>query len=348
MSIDGEREKDGMAVGRGARGAAWTTVLGLLVTLAGCEVDPDRIPPDGLEILGRGIIGGTAVSDEDWPAVGAYVMSNGLCTATLVTEDIVLTAGHCVPAEHGLGSNMYFYNGNDIWSWNYSHVYEIAEYQRHPSFNSGTLYHDLALLFLAEPVTDFDPIPVNTATMDQSWVGDWFHYVGYGNRYRYDGNTSGVKYETEIQLYQLYGTWQYIHYTAGTNTCAGDSGGPSLVSIDGHWYVAGVNSAVGANSGDMCSGTGAVGFEARVDTERSFLEDYFDPYETPYGDDDDDDTAGDDDMTPAESLPPPQVDEETYDVPEGCSCTAARATSPPGLVWIVSGLILAALVRRRR
>jgi len=83
-----------------------------------------------------------------------------------------------------------------------------------------------------------------------------------------------------------------VHYTEGTNTCSGDSGGPSLVELGGTWYVAGINSFVQAieNGQDACHG---IGVEMRVDADLGFFDDYFDPY----ADDDDagDDDAGDDD-----------------------------------------------------
>ena len=42
-----------------------------------------------------GIVGGT--DTEAWPAVGVYMIDggdSGLCTATLVRPDVLLTAGH--------------------------------------------------------------------------------------------------------------------------------------------------------------------------------------------------------------------------------------------------------------
>ncbi|MBT3305960.1 MAG: hypothetical protein HN377_05690, partial [Alphaproteobacteria bacterium] len=103
--------------------------------------------------------------------------------------------------------------------------------------------------------------------------------------------------ETDIQVYEYY-NYEYVHYTVGTNTCSGDSGGPGLVDLDGDWYVAGVNSSVFSQSGDPCTNGG--GNEMRVDAELSFLDDYFDPYEPP---------PPDDPPPPDEPLPPPPVEE---------------------------------------
>jgi len=230
------------------------------------------------------IIGGTTTTD--WPAVGLYYSWNYgvMCTATLVNESVVLTAAHCIDYS---GYGDVFFVGYDFNHINNSNSYTLTDCI--PAQN-GT---DIAVCLLAQPLTTVDIIPVNTTPMDNSWVGDWLHYVGFGSNTYYGGPGSGLKRETSIQLYEIY-SYEYVHYTQGTNICSGDSGGPSLVDINGHWHVAGVNSAVSSNSGDACSGWG---YEVRVDQALDFLGDYFDPYQHPIGDDDDDDDShpGDDD-----------------------------------------------------
>ena len=329
----------------------------LSVTAFGCTPQ-GPIDPAALEMLGRGIVGGSNTSD--WPAVGMYLIDGGyggLCTATLVAEDVLLTACHCVD---GAGSQDAWSNASNMNDISWGNTWNIDEAIEHPSCNMNASHpHDMAVLILEDPITDFDFIPVNTTSFSNSWVGDWFHYVGYGNNTTYSGSGAGVKRETDIQLNQ-YETYEYIHYTYGTNTCAGDSGGPSLVDIGGDWYVAGVNSAVGPveQGQDYCEG---YGYEMRVDTEINFLDDYFDPGEMPAGDDDDDDNTDDDDDTDdddntdddddtyvptAEDLPTPFIADD-YDQAEGCVCSSSRASEMPGAAL---GLLVlgAAFIARRR
>lgn len=308
------------------------------------------------------IIGGTTTTD--WPAVGLYYSWNYgvMCTATLVNESVVLTAAHCIDYS---GYGDVFFVGYNFDHMNNGNSYTLTDCI---AAQNGT---DIAVCLLAQPLTTVDIIPVNTTPMDNSWVGDWLHYVGFGSNTYYGGPGSGVKRETSIQVNEI-SSYEYIHYTPGTNICSGDSGGPSLVDIDGHWHVAGVNSAVSSNSGDACSGWG---YEVRVDRALDFLGDFFDPYQHPIGDDDDDSHPGDDDTEwsdddtsdvwgdddtsdpggghhdddpPVDELPAPRVKGD-YGEPRACAVGVdARACARPLLLLFLLSVIAVAWWRARR
>ena len=332
------------------RASRLALLLFLVSLINGCMyeefLDPADLPEE-IQMLGQGIVGGTNTSQ--WPAVGAYLIDQGyggMCTATLVTNEWLLTAAHCVD-QSGMD---YFYIGDNVNTGGGSDFHRIAEVFPHPSYNPNSYHpHDIAVMRLQSPINDVTPIPINTESMN-SWSGTWLHYVGFGSNSSYSGPGAGEKRETDIQIYEVY-SYEYMHYTPNTNTCSGDSGGPGLVDLDGRWYVAGVNSSVGAtqNGGDPCSG---YGFEMRPDAELNFIDDYFDPYEVPTDDDDDDDDDNgddDDDLPVISELPEPFV-EDDYGQPEGCACTGARANhtghvATAGTVLIVA---FAGLIARRR
>jgi len=281
------------------------------------------------------IVGGTPT--EEWPAVGLYLMdggAHGLCTGTLVQPGFVLTAAHCAV---GAGPDDLFMIGHDAWAQFGNQYHTVASAHIHPDYTGDSWnFHDIAVLRLDEPVEDVDWIPVNTTRFDHTWEDRWFHYVGFGSDSYYGGPGSGIKRETDLQLTEYY-LEIFMTWTQGTNTCTGDSGGPALVDLDGHWYVAGVNSTVWATSegADSCAG-GAT--DIRVDHELDFLEEFFDPYETPYpdpepeGDDDD----GDDD-----------AEEEPEEEGDGCECRVGEGSSAGA---ISSTLLLAIVlgIRSRR
>jgi len=316
--------------------ASLAPLLALLLT-AGCQAPGPVLDPTSR--AGQGIIGGTET--DGWPAVGMYAINGGyggICTATLVRPDVLLTAGHCAD---DAGELEFWSNAMQPWGDGDAVWIQAAEVVMHPQYEVGESYyaHDMALLLLDEPITDYDYIPVNTTNVDYTWQDKWLHFVGYGSDTYYGGPGSGTKREVDVQVYDYYPETIFT-YTNGKNTCTGDSGGPALVELDGNWYVAGVVSwgyAIG-ESNDSCHGVGA---QMRVDYELDFLTEYFDPYETPYleGDDDtagDDDTVGDDDTT---------VEEEG-----GCECALAMDLSRPGLVAtaLLFTIAIARLLRGRR
>ncbi len=327
----------------GTAAAAWVALGG------GClPGEPLDLPDDLLE-LHQGIVGGQETTE--WLAVGAYLIdggNGGLCTATLVAPDVALTASHCV---EGSGQQDRFYIGHDIYSATSEDTIWISDAIAHPSYNLSSQHpHDIAVLLLNHEAEGVPWIPVNTTTMDSSWEDRLLRYVGFGSDTYYGGPGAGTKRETDIRLYEVY-SLEFVHYMQGTNTCSGDSGGPAFVELDGEWYHAGViSSGFAVNGGqDSCSGGG---IEMRVDAEMSFLDDYLDPSATPYDDDDtaddDDDTADDDTPPPLAQLPAPRVDEDSYDIPEGCTCTNGRATPTSPILGLLLTTGAALLVRRRR
>jgi Trypsin len=300
---------------------------------SGCLSDESWQPPGELMVGSAGIIGGTET--QEWEPIGAYYqLDNGvMCTTTLVAEDVVLLAAHCVEMA---SSNQVFFVGYNVDMLDGSNSYDITECFMSPSG------YDTAVCLLAEPLTTVETLPINLTPFDETWDDQWFHYVGFGVNTGYGGAGAGLKRETDIQMNQ-WDAWEYSHFTEGTNTCSGDSGGPSLVELDGHYYVAGVNSSVGSETGDPCSG---FGIEMRVDAEIDFLDDYFDPLEYQPDGDDDDDELDDDDQVPGPTLdggnPFAYSSGEPGDWSSLCSASASRGTP-----WSVALLALLLLARIR-
>ncbi len=312
----------------------WTTVLWLL----GAHLCSGCVPPqtDDLGSSQEAIVGGTETAE--WPAIGAYLIdggNSGICTATLVAPDVLLTAAHCAD---GAGELDTWTNAPNAWASSSDEWVAVREAVLHPLYEVGESWyaHDLAVLLLDEPVTDIEYIPVNTLDFDHTWTGRSLHYVGYGSDTTYQGPGAGIKRETDIPILDYYQEFFY-GFAEGTNTCSGDSGGPALVELDGHLYVAGVLSWGWSwnESQDHCKYGGNASM--RTDHELDFLAEFFDPYETPYPEGDDDTTEED-----------PGDGEDLEDDEGGCECRSDPRSPLAGSPAIALLIVFVTVVVHRR
>lgn len=223
----------------------------------------------------QGILGGTSPEAGQFPTVVGVVISGGargVCTGTMIGEDLILTAAHCVSAGTlGLSSQaqvaaettIYFdaiILGNGATS-------AVAEAIPHSSFRQPG-DPDIGLLRLAQPKTDRDPSPINL-NASVSPPGTDVTMVGYGEDD--SGQAGRIQYLEHKTTSSCTAngfsdtTFMCFNQQDGTGKCSGDSGGPS--------FLAGTDTIVGITSfGDQnCQFFGA---DMRTDSPeaRAFLE----------------------------------------------------------------------------
>lgn len=224
------------------------------------------------------IVNGDTTSD--WPAVGTLIGCWGscfsYCSATLVDERWLITAAHCIEALEDYersGYTMWFGVGPRLGSLTDS--VQTGEAYMHPQYSSWSLDHDIGLVYLAEPMTSVEPMPINEENVDNSWSGRELTYVGYGVTSDNAGD-GGVKRYAEMPVSQFDSSFVYtLDVGEGQNICYGDSGGAALEPVeDGAYELVATNSHVFGYlySNYMCEGGGSGA--ARVDAHLDWIDQF--------------------------------------------------------------------------
>jgi len=238
-------------------------VAATALAMGGCVLPPS-------EAVDRGIIDGTLTHDH--PAVAALLVDEGagLCTVTLVDVDAVLTAGHCAALGTPGHDDLVLF-GESLWGT--GETFRVVDKAVHPEYDPDGPAHDLALLFL-DGLPSTEPLPLNALEMDSTWEGETVRLVGFGTDDSYYGDTAGWKRMAEGEIHDVYGDKMY-HRSDEHGICAGDSGGPALMKLDGEWTLLGAASYVFPLSGgqDPCGGQGV---HMRVDAHLDWLGEHID------------------------------------------------------------------------
>ncbi|XP_043526728.1 proclotting enzyme-like [Frieseomelitta varia] len=214
------------------------------------------------------IVGGQNAILGEWPWIAA--LFNGgrqFCGGSLIDDKHILTAAHCV-------ANM---NSWDVarltvrlGDYNIKTNTEITHIERrvrrvvrHRGFNSRTLYNDIALLTLSEPVPFTQQIrPICLPSGSQLYAGRTGTVIGWGSL-RESGPQPAVLQKVSIPIWynsecrQKYGAAApggivdsfLCAGRAAKDSCSGDSGGPLMVN-DGRWTQVGIVSwGIGCGKG---------------------------------------------------------------------------------------------------
>lgn len=201
-----------------------------------------------------------------------FYLGTPICTATLITDTIVLTAAHCVYVkdcqynwETGESENCQL--ETDATRFDFRTGASSSDGARqtraatailaHANYDSAYLFNDIALLRIANPFEGVVPIPALPAKEGIAWrdadVGQPVTYVGFGlTEHGASGQRLQVASTVDVVCLgpshcgdgeSWYAPPRAIcSFMSAGGTCNGDSGGPALLVRDGVTYVAGVTS----------------------------------------------------------------------------------------------------------
>jgi secreted trypsin-like serine protease len=263
-----------------------------LCLLIGCTADSGDDPAAGAD---SAIVAGTNDEGHASVALIRYVRTDSAgvehkewCTGSLVAADIVLTAAHCVAprGSHNKGWTVSFSattkNGEMI------DPIAVTKAIPHPNFDDNFGPFDVAVLFLEHAPAHLQPMPIVETLGDV--VGHEMTFIGYGAT---DASDDGSKLiggndrrrKVTVKVSAMSET--FLEYKGDKGLCPGDSGGPTLMTIDG------VESIVALN--DLASpGCKTNGASLRIDDTapwRAFLAEHIPGVSAPHGDADDGDAG---------------------------------------------------------
>ena len=191
------------------------------------------------------------------PSVGALTLVsagqyNGFfCSATLITPTWVLTAAHCVVSDPNQSRQGPPVNSNTVHFMvgtnslpqggqpTDGRLFPASRIIPHPRYNAQrpSMRYDIALIELAQPVNDVEPTPLMREPLT-AHLGSNMLQVGFGQSDPDNQQSGGRKKSAQLRVDAVYPD-QFVYRWNSGNACYGDSGGASLIQVNGQWHVVG-------------------------------------------------------------------------------------------------------------
>lgn len=249
------------------RTTAFVTAVG---TLALAPTGALAAAPSDDGDIGINVVGGTRASQGEFPWMVRLSMG---CGGALYTQQIVLTAAHCVSRTGNVTNVTATAGVVDLNSTGAIRVRSTFVF-RAPGFSSSTMVNDWALIKLASPI-NLATLPIATTTQNNNGT---FTIMGWGSvtegggqqRFLQKASVPFVDDATCGAAYRAIGApfsdsnmlCAGFLQTGGVDTCQGDSGGP-MVKRDssGSWIEVGI-----VSWGQGCAEPGFPGVYSEVST----------------------------------------------------------------------------------
>jgi len=197
------------------------------------------------------ILGGQLTNTGEFPdcvAIGSD--SQWCCTGTLISPNVVITAGHCNP---GCTSRVYF--GTNTQTPDPNRIVRVKTAIKHIGYSTpaqDVILNDLTILILERKVDFAEPRKLASAAQIDAATS--CRLVGFGatNTQGTFGYGSQRKVDVAIasnscdlaasNRYACNQNYEIVAGGGGRDSCNGDSGGPLYIKVDNNWMLAGATS----------------------------------------------------------------------------------------------------------
>ncbi|KAM6253499.1 coagulation factor IX [Porphyrio hochstetteri] len=234
---------------------------------------------------GTRVVGGSDSMRGEVPWQVYLVNSHGVgfCGASIINEKWVVTAAHCLKPGHNITAVAGEYNTNvedNTEQWR-----KVVKILPHPTYNASIDKHhnDIALLELDQPLvfnSYVTPICIGSREFTNALLKHGMGTVsGWGNTL-FRGRPATVLQILKVPFVDRPTCLKSTSTTilpnmfcagfpaGGSDTCAGDSGGPYTTEIEGTWFLTGITSW-----GEECAKPGKYGIYTRVSKYLKWIKD---------------------------------------------------------------------------
>ena len=218
--------------------------------LSAADVSDLTAKPAGVEI-----VGGTETGEGEFDPVVAILAHQGLCTGTVVSNKVVMTAAHCL-AGLDFGQEVWVFWGPEL---SQNRRVQAVRWGVHPDFCADCKedIHDYGFVEIGAEFTGIDlmrPLATQAEWDATMRAGGEVILVGYGEDPENGSVDKGLGIKRQVTTTIARFSENELEFFAGGNdhdSCQGDSGGPAFVRLpDGTLRLAGITSRGSDPCGD--------------------------------------------------------------------------------------------------
>ncbi|MDG0815283.1 S1 family peptidase [Bdellovibrio svalbardensis] len=230
-------------------------LVGSLVVFILCGCQKNSSPVTALNAQSSAIVGGTETDTNNIAGRTVAFLYDGStkmsCTGTLISENLILTAAHCIgPNKKGI--TIAFGNNPVMGPYDLRNSDDIVVHDRYNKAGAEER-NDLALVsFKGNLPNGFFPARLPTKSNLNIQPQQLFLALGYGRitgkKASAEGDIQGAGQlrHVGLQVDSVSADKKQfrVDQSSGVGICNGDSGGPALIKSQSDYYVVGIASAM--------------------------------------------------------------------------------------------------------